>query len=106
MWQPGGQQNNADCITSERAVRINSLDHQQVISATTHPDPARGWLEAYLIRQRALHPEKLPLLPPLCPPRLIFAIGEIVEQGTHQQLLDRRGFLHHLYVSQFKGQQI
>jgi ATP-binding cassette subfamily B protein len=32
--------------------------------------------------------------------------GEIVEQGTHQQLLDRRGFYHRLYVSQFKGQQI
>jgi len=32
--------------------------------------------------------------------------GEIVEQGTHQQLLDRRGVFHHLYVSQFKGQQI
>jgi ATP-binding cassette subfamily B multidrug efflux pump len=32
--------------------------------------------------------------------------GEIVEQGTHQQLLDRRGFFHHLYLSQFKGQQI
>ena len=32
--------------------------------------------------------------------------GEIVEQGTHQQLLDKRGFYHHLYVSQFKGQAI
>ncbi len=32
--------------------------------------------------------------------------GEIVEQGTHQQLLDRRGFYHHLYISQFKGQTI
>jgi ATP-binding cassette subfamily B protein len=32
--------------------------------------------------------------------------GEIVEQGTHQQLLDRRGFYHHLYFSQFKGQPI
>lgn len=32
--------------------------------------------------------------------------GEIVEQGTHQSLLDRRGFYHHLYVSQFKGQAI
>ncbi len=32
--------------------------------------------------------------------------GEIVEQGTHQQLLDARGFYHRLYVSQFKGQQI
>lgn len=29
--------------------------------------------------------------------------GEIVEQGTHQQLLDQRGFYHHLYLSQFKG---
>ena len=32
--------------------------------------------------------------------------GEIVEQGTHQQLLEKRGFYHHLYLSQFKGQAI
>jgi ATP-binding cassette subfamily B protein len=32
--------------------------------------------------------------------------GEIVEQGTHQQLLDQRGFYHHLYKSQFKGETI
>ena len=32
--------------------------------------------------------------------------GEIVEKGTHQQLLDLHGFYHHLYVSQFKGQAI
>jgi ATP-binding cassette subfamily B multidrug efflux pump len=32
--------------------------------------------------------------------------GEIVEQGTHQELLDRQGFYHHLYLSQFKGQAI
>jgi ABC-type bacteriocin/lantibiotic exporter with double-glycine peptidase domain len=32
--------------------------------------------------------------------------GKVVEEGTHQQLLDLRGFYHHLYVSQFKGQQI
>ena len=32
--------------------------------------------------------------------------GEIVEQGTHQQLLDMRGFYHNLYLSQFKGQAI
>ncbi len=32
--------------------------------------------------------------------------GEIVEQGTHQQLLEKRGFFHRLYMSQFKGQQI
>ena len=29
--------------------------------------------------------------------------GQIVEQGTHQQLLDAKGFFHHLYMSQFKG---
>ncbi len=32
--------------------------------------------------------------------------GEIVEQGTHQQLLDKHGFYHHLYLSQFKGHAI
>jgi ATP-binding cassette subfamily B protein len=32
--------------------------------------------------------------------------GEIIEQGTHQQLLDLHGFYHHLYLSQFKGQEI
>jgi ATP-binding cassette, subfamily B, multidrug efflux pump len=32
--------------------------------------------------------------------------GRIVEEGSHRQLLDLRGFYHHLYVSQFKGQQI
>jgi len=32
--------------------------------------------------------------------------GEIVEQGTHQQLLDKGGFFYHLYMSQFKGQEI
>jgi ATP-binding cassette, subfamily B, multidrug efflux pump len=32
--------------------------------------------------------------------------GEIVEQGSHQELLDKRGFYHHLYMSQFKGQAI
>jgi ATP-binding cassette, subfamily B, multidrug efflux pump len=34
---------------------------------------------------------------------LVIDNGEVVEQGTHQDLLDRRGFYHHLYVSQFKG---
>jgi xylose isomerase len=42
--------------------RINSLDHESIIYATEHPDKARGWLEAYLIRARAKHPEKLPEL--------------------------------------------
>ncbi|HEX2980116.1 MAG TPA: ABC transporter ATP-binding protein [Anaerolineaceae bacterium] len=37
---------------------------------------------------------------------LVIQNGQIVEQGTHQQLLDRRGFYHQLYVAQFKGQEI
>jgi ATP-binding cassette subfamily B protein len=37
---------------------------------------------------------------------LVMNEGKVVEEGTHQQLLDRRGFYHRLYVSQFKGQQI
>ncbi len=32
--------------------------------------------------------------------------GEIVEKGTHDQLLAKKGFYHHLYISQFKGQAI
>ena len=37
---------------------------------------------------------------------LVVDKGEIVEQGTHEELLARRGFYHHLYLSQFKGEQI
>lgn len=32
--------------------------------------------------------------------------GRIVEQGSHQQLLEQKGFYHHLFVSQFKGNAI
>jgi ATP-binding cassette subfamily B protein len=32
--------------------------------------------------------------------------GEVVEQGSHHELLEKRGFFHHLYMSQFKGQAI
>ena len=32
--------------------------------------------------------------------------GQVVEQGTHRQLLEKRGFFYHLYMSQFKGQEI
>jgi ATP-binding cassette, subfamily B, multidrug efflux pump len=34
---------------------------------------------------------------------IVIKDGEIVEQGTHQQLLDAKGIFHHLYMSQFKG---
>jgi ATP-binding cassette subfamily B protein len=30
--------------------------------------------------------------------------GEIIERGTHAELLAAEGFYHHLYLSQFKGQ--
>jgi xylose isomerase len=53
-----------NCMDALRAAndRVSSLDHEKVIWATTHPDKARGWLEAYLIRMRALRPENLPPL--------------------------------------------
>jgi ATP-binding cassette subfamily B protein len=34
---------------------------------------------------------------------IVIKDGEIVEQGTHQQLLEAKGFFRHLYMSQFKG---
>jgi ATP-binding cassette subfamily B protein len=37
---------------------------------------------------------------------LVVNDGEIVEQGSHHELLLQKGFYHNLYVSQFKGQQI
>jgi len=35
---------------------------------------------------------------------LVVHNGEIIERGTHESLLAARGFYHHLYMSQFKGQ--
>jgi ATP-binding cassette subfamily B protein len=32
--------------------------------------------------------------------------GSIVEKGTHDELLSKKGFYYHLYMSQFKGQAI
>jgi ATP-binding cassette subfamily B multidrug efflux pump len=32
--------------------------------------------------------------------------GEIIEQGSHQQLLEKQGFYYNLYLSQFKGHAI
>jgi len=35
---------------------------------------------------------------------LVINDGEIIERGTHTELLDEKGFYHNLYFSQFKGQ--
>jgi xylose isomerase len=45
--------------------RINGLNHEALLYAQAHPDRARGWLEAYLVRARAARPERLAPLPPL-----------------------------------------
>src|SRR5512142_135562 len=37
---------------------------------------------------------------------IVIKNGEIVEQGTHDQLMAAEGFFHHLYMSQFKGMAI
>jgi ATP-binding cassette subfamily B multidrug efflux pump len=37
---------------------------------------------------------------------LVIKDGEIIERGDHKELLARRGFYHHLYMSQFKGHAI
>jgi xylose isomerase len=42
--------------------RINALDHARIVEATLKPEQKRGWLEAYLIRARAPHPDRLPPL--------------------------------------------
>ena len=34
---------------------------------------------------------------------LVINHGEIVERGTHEELLEQRGFYYNLYMSQFKG---
>jgi ATP-binding cassette subfamily B protein len=34
---------------------------------------------------------------------LVINDGEIIERGTHEELLAKRGFYHDLYVAQFKG---
>ncbi len=37
---------------------------------------------------------------------LVIDNGRIVEKGTHRELIERRGFYHHLFISQFKGRAI
>src|SRR5690606_20995229 len=43
--------------------RINEMDHEAIINSTENPVQNRGWLEAYLIRARAAHPDRLPPMP-------------------------------------------
>jgi xylose isomerase len=45
--------------------RINELDHEAILHSIENPESSRGWLEAYLIRARAPHPERLAPLPAL-----------------------------------------
>ncbi len=37
---------------------------------------------------------------------LVIHGGEIIERGSHESLLEQKGFYHHLYLSQFKGKTI
>jgi len=37
---------------------------------------------------------------------LVINDGEIIERGSHQELLAQQGFYHHLYISQFRGQGV
>jgi xylose isomerase len=55
------------CMDALRAAndRINEMDHEAIMYATNHPWEAQGWLEGYLIRARAPHPDRLPPLPPI-----------------------------------------
>ncbi len=39
--------------------RIESLDHEAILNSHAAPHKNRGWLEGYLLRARAPHPEKL-----------------------------------------------
>jgi xylose isomerase len=56
--------NNIDAVKAS-IDRINEIDDESVIWAANNPDKARGWIEAYLLRARTPHPEKLSPLPPL-----------------------------------------
>jgi xylose isomerase len=43
--------------------RVNEIDHESVLYAANNPARTRGWIEAYLVRARAPHPDRLPQLP-------------------------------------------
>jgi xylose isomerase len=45
--------------------RVNAMDHASIVRAVNSPHESRGWIESYLIRARAQHPDRLTKLPPL-----------------------------------------
>lgn len=51
-------QNSFDAIRAAND-RVNSMDHEAIAFSHSHPAKARGWLEAYLIRQRAMASTRL-----------------------------------------------
>ena len=53
---------NMDAIRASND-RVNAIDHEAVMAALANPDKARGWIEAYMVRQRAARPERLPKWP-------------------------------------------
>jgi xylose isomerase len=54
--------NSMDAIRAA-SDRINNLDHSSIMQAVMQPDQHRGWLEAYLIRERARPGALTPLRP-------------------------------------------
>jgi xylose isomerase len=46
--------------------RVNAFDHEAIMYALAHPDEARGWIEAYLVRARAPASSRLSTLPRPC----------------------------------------
>jgi len=58
--------NSMDAISAAND-RINEMDHESILESHARPEQSRGWLEAYLIRARSTHPERLSPLPPITP---------------------------------------
>jgi xylose isomerase len=56
-------QNSIDAIRVAND-RIESMDHEHILSCVASPEIDRGWIEAYLIRKRSGNGGKLPPLPP------------------------------------------
>lgn len=56
-----------NCMDALKAMndRIDHLDHEKIIYAANHPDKARGYIEALLIRARARDPQILSPMPEL-----------------------------------------